>query len=86
MKKVIIALFIAIGGQISTFAQSDTLTPPFYIRLENCRPESSYSRIIDNGDGTAKYKGALYPINIGPKNGKYILVNGKKIYLKKIAV
>lgn len=30
-----------------------------------------------------KYKGGSYVVHVGPRNGKYLLVKGEKVYLKK---
>ena len=54
---------------------------PYYLQ----KPTERYTKPIDLGNGTAKYKNSLYPINTGIKNGRYILKDGKKIYIKKSA-
>jgi hypothetical protein len=52
---------------------------PYYLQ----KPTERYTKPIDLGNGTAKYKGSLYPINVGPKGGRFLLVDGKKVYLSK---
>lgn len=36
-------------------------------------------------NGKAEYKGKQYDVQIGPKGGQYIIVDGKKIYIPRLA-
>lgn len=48
---------------------------------EDQAPEKKDS--TNGGSMIAKYKGRSYKIRIGRQGGQYILVNNKKIYIRK---
>lgn len=44
-----------------------------------------WEKPVDNGDGTATYKKEVYTINVGVKNGRYIITkSGNKMYIPKL--
>ena len=81
--KMLCVILGLLAASISSCGQ-DTLktteSVPFCLQKPKTRV---YEQPIDLGNGTAKYKGSLYPINVGPKGGFFLLVDGKKVYLSK---
>jgi len=81
--KMLCVILGLLAASISSCGQDSLKTAqavPYYLEKPKTRV---YEQPIDLGNGTAKYKGSLYPINVGPKGGRFLLVDGKKVYLSK---
>lgn len=68
------------GGQDSSryFIQLPTGERAYLSKLDG------WEKPKDRGDGTASYKGEVFPIVTGSRGGRYILKGEKKIYIPKL--
>ena len=81
--KLLCVILGLLAASISSCGQ-DTLktteSVPFCLQKPKTRV---YEQPVEVSEGIAEYKKSLYPVNVGPKSGKFIFYKGKKVYLTK---